>query len=173
MDSQNPGGSAGNGGTPIDLKHTVDPVSKSIQKSLGILHQLHCTVSSFNINSQLNLLERVNSLVGELDQMQKAAQNCDIQVPLEVIKLIDDGRNPDEYTKDIINKCIQRNQITKGKSEAFKNFRKQLLEELELTFPEEIEAYRELRSVSAAELKKQSQAQASLPNGDVKVKSEH
>ncbi|XP_057864927.2 mediator of RNA polymerase II transcription subunit 10b isoform X2 [Cryptomeria japonica] len=90
-----------------------------------------------------------------------------------LLRLIDDGRNPDEYTKDIINKCIQRNQITKGKSEAFKNFRKQLLEDLEQTFPEEIEAYRELRSASAAELKKQSQTQASLPNGDVKVKTEH
>uniref|UniRef100_A0A0C9QLS1 Mediator of RNA polymerase II transcription subunit 10 n=1 Tax=Wollemia nobilis TaxID=56998 RepID=A0A0C9QLS1_9CONI len=173
MESQNPGHSTGNGGAPMDVKPSLDPVLKSIQKSLGILHQLHCTVSSFTVNSQLTLLERVNSLVCEFDEMQKAAQNCDIQVPLEVVKLIDEGKNPDEFTKEIINKCIQRNQTTKGKSEAFKNLRKQLLEELEQTFPDEIEAYRELRSVSAAEAKKQLQAQSGLPNGDAKIKTEH
>jgi len=35
--------------------------------------------------------------------------------------LIDDGKNPDEFTKDVLNKnCIARNQVTKGKSDAFK-----------------------------------------------------
>lgn len=105
--------------------------------------------------------------------MQKAAQNTDIQVPLEVIRFIDDGKNPDEFTKDIINKCIQRNQTTKGKSEAFKNLRKQLLEELEQEYPEEVEVYRELRAASVAESRKQMQAQGGLPNGDAKIKPEH
>ena len=34
--------------------------------------------------------------------------------------LIDDGKNPDEFTKDVINSCIAKNQITKGKTDAFK-----------------------------------------------------
>jgi len=173
MDAQNPAAYAGNGGAPVDAKSSLDPVSRSIQKSLGLLHQMHCTVSSFAANSQLTLLERMNSLVNELNEMQKAAQDIDIQVPLEVIMLIDDGKNPDEFTKDIINKCIQRNQTTKGKSEAFKNLRKQLLEELEQEYPEEVEAYRELRAASAAESRKQMQAQGGLPNGDAKSKTEH
>lgn len=173
MDAQNPGASAGNGGAPVDVKTTLDPVLRSIQKSLGILHQMHCTVSSFTANSQYILLERLNFLVNELNEMQKAAQNTDIQVPLEVIRFIDDGKNPDEFTKDIINKCIQRNQTTKGKSEAFKNLRKQLLEELEQEYPEEVEVYRELRAASVAESRKQMQAQGGLPNGDAKIKPEH
>lgn len=173
MDAQNPGASAGNGGAPVDVKTTLDPVLRSIQKSLGILHQMHCTVSSFTANSQYTLLERLNFLVNELNEMQKAAQNTDIQVPLEVIRFIDDGKNPDEFTKDIINKCIQRNQTTKGKSEAFKNLRKQLLEELEQEYPEEVEVYRELRAASVAESRKQMQAQGGLANGDAKIKTEH
>eukprot|EP01018_Ginkgo_biloba_P006547 Gb_36353 [translate_table: standard] len=134
-----------------------------------------------------------NSVVDEFDVMQKAAQDCDIQVPLGVIKLIDDGKNPDEFTKKLIEECINNNQKTKGKTEAFKdvkkhlckrlcaigrrvrlwiegretnlvvsaviylltflmqeNLRKNLLEELEQAFPEEVEAYRELRAASAA-----------------------
>ena len=34
--------------------------------------------------------------------------------------MIDDGKNPDEFTRDVINSCIAKNQITKGKTDAFK-----------------------------------------------------
>ena len=34
--------------------------------------------------------------------------------------LIDDGKNPDEFTRDVLNKCIAKNQITKGKADALK-----------------------------------------------------
>jgi hypothetical protein len=34
--------------------------------------------------------------------------------------LIDNGKNPDEFTRDVLNSCIAKNQITKGKTDAFK-----------------------------------------------------
>ena len=34
--------------------------------------------------------------------------------------LIDDGKNPDEFTRDVLKKCIAKNQITKGKADALK-----------------------------------------------------
>lgn len=83
--------------------------------------------------------------------MTKAADKCNIQVPMEVIKwvfwdiafscdivllfgcfficlfgdeydcrLIDEGKNTDEYTRDVLNSCIAKNQITKGKTDAYK-----------------------------------------------------
>eukprot|EP00262_Sarcandra_glabra_P021188 TRINITY_DN8803_c0_g1_i1.p1 TRINITY_DN8803_c0_g1~~TRINITY_DN8803_c0_g1_i1.p1 ORF type:complete len:184 (-),score=34.06 TRINITY_DN8803_c0_g1_i1:221-772(-) len=169
---------SGNGGTapnndPEDPKQNLNQVINSIQKSLGLLHQLHLTVSSFNMASQLPLLQRLNAVVTELDTMQKLAENCNIQVPMEVVNLIDDGKNPDEFTRDVINSCIVRNQITKGKTDAFKGLRKHLLEELEQAFPDEVEDYREIRATSAAESKRLAQAQSILPNGDAKVKAEH
>ncbi|KAL9228082.1 hypothetical protein vseg_003698 [Gypsophila vaccaria] len=150
----------------------VREVIKSIEKTLGILHQLYLTVSSFNVASQLPLLHRINSLVGELDELIKLSQQCDIQVPLEVLNLIDQGSNPDAFTRDILNSCISKNQFTKGKTDSFKSLRKHLLEELEQAFPTEVEAYREIRASSAAEMKRMVQAQGTLPNGDVKVKNE-
>uniref|UniRef100_A0A7N0TQY6 Mediator of RNA polymerase II transcription subunit 10 n=1 Tax=Kalanchoe fedtschenkoi TaxID=63787 RepID=A0A7N0TQY6_KALFE len=155
-----------------DPKQNLNQVINSIQKTLGLLHQLYLTVSSFNVASQLPLLQRLNSLVLELDNMSKLADKCNIQVPLEVLNLIDDGKNPDEFTRDIINGCITKNQITKGKTDAFKSLRKHLLEELEQAFPDEVESYREIRALSAAESKRLSQAQSSQPNGDAKVKPE-
>ncbi|KAH8499589.1 hypothetical protein H0E87_014985 [Populus deltoides] len=64
--------------------------------------------------------------------------------------LIDDGKNPDEFTRGVINSCITKNEVTKEKTDAFKSLRKHLVEELEQTFPDEVESYREIRAVSAA-----------------------
>ncbi|KDO76724.1 hypothetical protein CISIN_1g028220mg [Citrus sinensis] len=133
-----------------DPKQNLNQVINSVQKTLGLLHQLYLTVSSFNAASQLPLLQRLNSLVSELDNMVKLSEKCNIQVPTEVLNLIDDGKNPDEFTRDVINSCIAKNQVTKGKTDAFKSLRKHLLDELEQTFPDEVEAYREIRANSAA-----------------------
>ncbi|KAJ6825326.1 mediator of RNA polymerase II transcription subunit 10b [Iris pallida] len=160
-------------GAGEEQKQSLAQVTASIQKTLGLLHQLYLTVSSFNSASQLPLLHRLNALVAELDNMQRLSENCNLQIPMEVLNLIDDGKNPDEFTKDVLNSCIAKNQITKGKTDAFKSLRKYLLEELEQTFPDEVENYREIRASSAAEAKRLAQAQNTLPNGDVKVKAEH
>ncbi|MBA0563980.1 hypothetical protein Golax_006533, partial [Gossypium laxum] len=136
-----------------DPKQNLNQVINSIQKTLGLLHQLYLTVSSFNAASQLPLLQRLNSLVTELDNMAKLSEKCNIQVPMEVLKwvgLIDDGKNPDEFTRDVLNGCIAKNQVTKGKTDAFKGLRKHLLEELEQAFPDEVESYREIRASAAA-----------------------
>ncbi|CAN1255659.1 Mediator of RNA polymerase II transcription subunit 10b [Linum perenne] len=156
-----------------DPKENLNQVINSIQKILGLIHQLYLTVSSFNAASQAPLLQRLNALMTELDNMEKLSEKCNIQVPMEVLNLIDDGKNPDEFTRDVINSCIAKNQVTKGKTDAFKALRKNLLDELEQAFPDEIESYREIRAISAAETKRLAQAaQSSLPNGDVKVKPE-
>ncbi|XP_054812930.1 mediator of RNA polymerase II transcription subunit 10b-like isoform X2 [Prosopis cineraria] len=180
------GGSGGNGMLVPQTKDTSSPASaaddsmqklnqiiNSIQKTLGLIHQLNLTVSTYNPAFQMPLLQRINGLVLELDNMVKMAGKCNIQVPMEVVNLIDDGKNPDEFTKDVIMNCIAKNQITKGKSDALKSLRKHLLEELEQNFPNEVEAYRESRATTAAETKRLAQAQSALPNGDVRVKTEH
>jgi mediator of RNA polymerase II transcription subunit 10 len=42
-----------------DPKQNLNQVINSIQKTLGLLHQLYITVSSFNTASQLPLLQRL------------------------------------------------------------------------------------------------------------------
>ncbi|KAF3646178.1 Mediator of RNA polymerase II transcription subunit 10a [Capsicum annuum] len=160
-------------GSPAEeSKQNLNQVINSIDKTLGILHQLYLTVSAYNVSSQFPLLQRMNNLVVELDNMARLGEKCNIQVPMEVLNLIDDGKNPDEFTRDVLNSCISKNQITKGKTDAFKGLRGHLLEELEQAFPEEVEAYRDIRAASAAEAKRLAQAQSLLPNGDVKLKPE-
>ncbi|CAN7043538.1 unnamed protein product [Brassica oleracea var. botrytis] len=141
-----------------DSKESLDQVINSINKSLAVLHQLHLSLSS----SQLHLLPRLNSLVSELNSISKLSEKCNIQIPTEVLSLIDDGKNPDEFTRDVLNSCISRNQVTKGKTDAFKELRKHILEELEETVPDEVDKYREIRATAAAEAKR---LQSVLTNG--------
>uniref|UniRef100_A0A3N7G8T1 Mediator of RNA polymerase II transcription subunit 10 n=1 Tax=Populus trichocarpa TaxID=3694 RepID=A0A3N7G8T1_POPTR len=53
-------------------------------------------------------------------------------------------------TRGVIKSWITKNQVTKGKTDTLKSLRKHLLEELEQTFPDEVESYREIRAVSTA-----------------------
>ncbi|KAL6181257.1 hypothetical protein ACLB2K_047912 [Fragaria x ananassa] len=128
-----------------DPKQDLNQVINSIEKTLGLIHQLYLTVSSFNAGSELPF-RCLNALVTELDNMAKLSDKCTIQVPAEVFNLIDDGKNPDEFTRDVISSCIVKNQITKGKSDTFKSLRKHLLDQLEHAFPDEVESYRDIRA---------------------------
>nr|GEX09497.1 mediator of RNA polymerase II transcription subunit 10B-like [Tanacetum cinerariifolium]GEX31552.1 mediator of RNA polymerase II transcription subunit 10B-like [Tanacetum cinerariifolium] len=69
-----------------DQKQNLNQVINSIQKTLATIHQLYLTVSSFNVSSQLPLLQRLNALVMEMDNMAKLSEKCNIQVPMEVLK---------------------------------------------------------------------------------------
>ncbi|EAZ03627.1 hypothetical protein OsI_25763 [Oryza sativa Indica Group] len=112
---------AGGGGERAEdaSKQNLALMMASIQRTLGLLHQLNLNVSSFSSASQLPLLQRLNSLVAELDTMQKHAEGCNIQVPMEVVNLIDDGKNPDEFTRDVLNSCIAKNQEKEKKNHQF------------------------------------------------------
>nr|XP_024388927.1 mediator of RNA polymerase II transcription subunit 10b-like isoform X2 [Physcomitrium patens] len=134
--------------TPSSQLPTEDTLA-SVHRALALLHQLQCSVSGFQLPSQLVLLERLNGLVSEFGNMHSASQDCHIQIPLEVLNFIDEGRNPDEYTKHLLNGCIQQNQASKGKVDSFKALRKHLLEQVEEVFPAETEAYRDIRNQSS------------------------
>ncbi|XP_058731697.1 uncharacterized protein LOC131603415 [Vicia villosa] len=154
--SQNPPSDGGNGMPPISQTNetaasmqNLNQINESIEKTLALIHQLTLELSNSDDAIQMPLLQRINDLVAELDNMKKLAENCNIQVPMEVVELIDDGKNPDLFTRDVINNLIARNQITKGKTDAFQNFRNDLLEELEKHYPDEVETFRESRAASA------------------------
>lgn len=85
-------------------------INESIEKTLALIHQLTLTVSNDDDAMQMPLFERMyvfhlfyllsmfqvsdiliffsssNGLVAELDNMMKLAENCNIEVPMEVVK---------------------------------------------------------------------------------------
>lgn len=58
---------------------------------------------------------------------------------------IDQGRNPQLYTKDCIEKALAKNEQVKGKIDAYRKFKANMLLELSRTFPNELHKYRAIR----------------------------
>lgn len=53
-----------------------------------------------------------------------------------MIQYIEDGRNPDIYTREFVEIVIKQNQFMKGKMEAYRDFRDVLAEQIKISFPE-------------------------------------
>lgn len=79
----------------------------------------------------------------EIDKIKPQVQ--DVHVPFEVFDYIDQGKNPQLYTKDCIEKALAKNEEVKGKIDAYRKFKMNMMMELHKTFPNEIDKYRVLR----------------------------
>lgn len=94
------------------------------------------------------LNQKIQSLISDLQKIDKQRQKIDksnIHIPLAVFDYIDTGRNPQLYTKEIVETALYKNEETKGKIDSYRKFKNNLLLELQKEFPAEINKYRALR----------------------------
>lgn len=82
----------------------------------------------------------------EIDKIKTQVQ--DVLVPFEVFDYIDQGKNPQLYTKDCIEKALTKNEEVKGKIDGYQRLKSNLMRELSTTFPNEVSMYRALRCPS-------------------------
>lgn len=59
-----------------------------------------------------------------------------IGIPGPLLQYVEDGRNPDIYTREFVELVRRMNQLTRGKVHAFKNFRDVLAHEMDTALPE-------------------------------------
>ncbi|CCK70269.1 mediator complex subunit NUT2 KNAG_0D05310 [Huiozyma naganishii CBS 8797] len=59
-----------------------------------------------------------------------------VQVPLEVVQYIEDGRNPDVYTREFVEAIPRANQYQRGKMLAVAHLRDSLSEKIAQEFPQ-------------------------------------
>ncbi|CAH1270397.1 MED10 [Branchiostoma lanceolatum] len=105
-------------------------------------------VSDFQPQGQPVLNQKIHAMITGMQEIDRCkGQLQDVQVPLEVFEYIDQGRNPQLYTKDCMEKSLAKNEQVKGKIDALKKFRSQLILELDKVFPEEIAKYKSAREM--------------------------
>ncbi|XP_048525670.1 mediator of RNA polymerase II transcription subunit 10-like isoform X1 [Dendroctonus ponderosae] len=128
----------------------MDSSFKNLEAQLEMLienaRQMHIIVSDFHPQSQNALNQKLQSMVHGLQEVDKLkSQFQDVHVPLEVFDYIDQGRNPKLYTKNCIEKALAKNEQVKGKIDAYRKLKTNLIVELEKIFPNEISEYIGLR----------------------------
>ena len=70
-----------------------------------------------------------------------------VQVPYEVLSYIDQGMNPQLYTKDCLEKAKQKNEEVKDKINTLQSFKDTLVSELKVSAPATMEQYEQSQSL--------------------------
>ena len=118
--------------------NTISLVPNKISSRICQYFLIHCSI-----------FQKLQTVVKDLQEIDKLRPLvADIQVPLEVFDYIDQGRNPQLYTKDCMEKAVAKNEEVKGKIDAYRLFKAKLLEELTRVFPKETGCYRAMRGDS-------------------------
>ncbi|KAI4471904.1 mediator of rna polymerase ii transcription subunit 10 [Holotrichia oblita] len=101
------------------MASSLENLETQLEMFIENVRQIHIIVSDFQPQSQNVLNQKLQSLVHGLQEVDKLkSQVQDVHVPLEVFDYIDQGRNPQLYTKDCIEKALAKNEQVKGKIDA-------------------------------------------------------
>ncbi|XP_069114800.1 LOW QUALITY PROTEIN: mediator of RNA polymerase II transcription subunit 10-like [Argopecten irradians] len=130
-----------------DRMDRFEALEQQLEMFIENTRQLGIVVSDFQPQGQSNMNQKIQKMVAGMQEIDKLkSQMSDINVPLEVFDYIDQGKNPNLYTKDCLEKALAKNEQVKGKIDNLKKFKTLLLVELDKVFPKEINTYRALRS---------------------------
>ena len=77
-----------------------------------------------------SLPSRRTQLSTQLSTLSTTASTLPTQIPPEIVEYVEDGRNPDIYTREFVELAQRGNAALKGKSEAFAAFRDVLAQEM-------------------------------------------
>ncbi|KAL9602816.1 MAG: hypothetical protein Q9179_002418 [Wetmoreana sp. 5 TL-2023] len=115
----------------------ADTVDDQIKNVIQDLYQIQSATHGYaGPQTQQELVRLVTQLSGSLSTLSNNASTLQTQVPPEIIEYVDEGRNPDIYTREFIELVVKSNQYMKGKSEAFASFRDILAEKMVEAWPE-------------------------------------
>ncbi|CAH0389446.1 unnamed protein product [Bemisia tabaci] len=124
----------------------LENLETQLEMFIENVRQIRIIVADFQPQGQNVLNQKIQTMVFGLQEIDKLkSQVQDVHVPLEVFDYIDQGRNPQLYTKDCIEKALTKNEQVKGKIDAYRKFKAHLLVELSSVFPNELAKYRAIR----------------------------
>jgi mediator of RNA polymerase II transcription subunit 10 len=105
----------------------------TIQSLYNIIVQVHDHAGP---PTEPALKASITSLIQSLLALSRLAPTLALQIPPEVIEYVQDGRNPDIYTREFVELGMKNNQRLKGKADAFARFRDVLAGEIAGAVPE-------------------------------------
>lgn len=128
------------------MSSALENLETQLDSFIENVRQIKIIVGDFQPQGQQVLNQKIQAMVHGLQELDKMkSQVGDVHVPLEVFDYIDQGRNPQIYTKDCIEKALTKNEQVKGKIDAYRKFKSHLLTELSGSFPNEMAKYRAVR----------------------------
>ncbi|CEP22657.1 NUT2 [Cyberlindnera jadinii] len=120
---------------------------EAIESAKNILHNLTDITTELLVqvhdfqgteSSRDGLAIVMNSTVENLEKLQRSNLTAldNVQIPLDVVQYIEDGRNPDVYTREFVEATRKSNQYLRGKMVAMRQLRDVLAQKISTEFSE-------------------------------------
>eukprot|EP00054_Salpingoeca_dolichothecata_P004088 m.29415 g.29415 ORF g.29415 m.29415 type:complete len:115 (-) comp14342_c0_seq2:11-355(-) len=91
-----------------------------VQTFIESLRQVAVLVCGLDEAAQPLLIAKMNSLVEEMRSIDEDKDKVnDVFVPMELLDYVDQGKNPDLFSKDCLAKVLKQHQSAQGKIETF------------------------------------------------------
>ncbi|GJJ72363.1 mediator of RNA polymerase II transcription subunit 10 [Entomortierella parvispora] len=125
-------------------EETRQDLELKLKELIECLLELSITVYDFQPESNSLVHQKIQELIAQISEIDGFKDKLEMMVPMEVLGFIEDGRNPDHFTKSFIESVAGENQFTNGKITAMKTFEDALTQNLGNIFPEELRGYQSL-----------------------------
>ncbi|KAI9597389.1 transcription factor subunit Med10 of mediator complex-domain-containing protein [Syncephalis fuscata] len=127
-------------------------------ETVNSLFTLGLSVYDFQTGTDALLRHRVNELVTRYRDLTELGSNMEIMIPEEVIRYVEDGRNPDLFSREFAERTVAENQFANGRMKAFETFGQQLMEELGQVLPAHVIQSYERQTAIIQQLQRQTVA---------------
>ncbi|KAI9812167.1 MAG: RNA polymerase II mediator complex subunit [Pycnora praestabilis] len=117
----------------------LDAVEDQLKLIIHDLHLINVAIHKYQGPETANALQSyIKTLIRHFLALAKSSTPTSLlpSIPPEIITYVEDGRNPDIYTREFVELAKRGNQYLKGKAEAFASFRDVLAEEIRVSLPE-------------------------------------
>ncbi|GKT88213.1 mediator of RNA polymerase II transcription subunit 10 [Colletotrichum tofieldiae] len=113
---------------PLD-KPTPAELEQQLKDTIQDLYQIMVQVTTYNATPS-------NPSGPALSESVQALSQSLQRIPPELVQYVENGRNPDIYTREFVELVRRGNQLMKGKMGAFAQFRDVLADHIERGMPE-------------------------------------
>ncbi|KAK4169503.1 putative mediator of RNA polymerase II transcription subunit 10 [Cladorrhinum sp. PSN259] len=122
-----------------DLNNVQDSIKNTLSDIFTLLSNLSTAPTPQSQTAQ-SLASSITTLDRSLLQVYNTASALQPQnnpgIPLPLMEYVENGRNPDIYTREFVELVRRLNQLQRGKSHAFRDFRDVLAGEMSVAMPE-------------------------------------
>ncbi|KJE90562.1 hypothetical protein CAOG_01862 [Capsaspora owczarzaki ATCC 30864] len=138
---------------PATSATAADPrlqLEEQLEEFVETLRQVGIVATSFQSESQPVLNAKLGSLVSQMQALDELRQAVDIDIPLDLLRYVDDDMNPQVFTNDVVLEAVQKNRTASATVDMFQKFKTLLESELATTMPEDFALYQQQISAASA-----------------------
>ncbi|KAK4231546.1 mediator complex, subunit Med10, partial [Podospora fimiseda] len=118
----------------------LNTLQENIKNTLSDIFTLLANISTNPNNTPQSLSQNITTLDRSLLSVYNTAATLPPSqnhgIPLPLMEYVENGRNPDIYTREFVEMVRRMNQLARGKAHAFRDFRDVLAGEMIVALPE-------------------------------------